>query len=162
QILLTSIPGRRFHKLPEPSPGRIATSLPASIPGWTLTMYSSLNDALGSARAAALIAILAEMLLAISMLWLSRRRKHLAEQANVEGGYRVRREQDVARRTQELSAVNNLLSKEISERQQAEGRLNELQADLVQANKLAQLGQITAGVAHEINQPLGAIRLLAD
>jgi len=40
--------------------------------------------------------------------------------------------------------------------------LNELQADLVQANKLAQLGQITAGVAHEINQPLGAIRILAD
>src|SRR5262249_37785713 len=119
-------------------------------------------EARGEERAAALRAILAEMILAISMLWLSRRRKHLAEQANVEARYRVRLEQDVARRTQELSAVNNLLSKEISERQQAEGRLNELQADLVQANKLAQLGQITAGVAHEINQPLGAIRLLAD
>jgi two-component system C4-dicarboxylate transport sensor histidine kinase DctB len=71
-------------------------------------------------------------------------------------------EQDVALRTQELSTVNTLLSKEISERQQAEGRLNDLLADLVQANKLAQLGQITAGVAHEINQPLGAMRILAD
>jgi two-component system C4-dicarboxylate transport sensor histidine kinase DctB len=102
------------------------------------------------------------MLLAISLLWLSRRRKHIAERANAEARYRIRLEQDVARRTQELSTVNNLLSKEISERQQAEGRLNELQADLVQANKLAQLGQITAGVAHEINQPLGAMRILAD
>jgi len=125
-------------------------------------MYSSLNDAFSSARAAALITVLAEMLLAISLLWLSRRRKHIAERANAEARYRIRLEQDVARRTQELSAVNSLLSKEISERQQAEGRLNELQADLVQANKLAQLGQITAGVAHEINQPLGAIRILAD
>ena len=162
QILLTSVSSQRFQKLPQPSPGMIATSLPASISGWTLTMYSSLNDALSSARAAALIAVLAEMLLAISLLWLSRRRKHITERANAEARYRIRLEQDVARRTQELSAVNNLLSKEISERQQAEGRLNELQADLVQANKLAQLGQITAGVAHEINQPLGAIRILAD
>lgn len=162
QVLLTSVPGQRFQKLPQPSSGRIVTSLPASISGWTLTLDSSKKEALRSARAAALIAVLVEMLLAISLLWLSRRRKHIAERANAEARYRIRLEQDVARRTQELSAVNDLLSKEISERQQAEGRLNELQADLVQANKLAQLGQITAGVAHEINQPLGAIRLLAD
>lgn len=162
QILLTSDPYRRFQQLPQPLPGRIVTSLPASIPGWTLNFYSPLKDALNSARAAALITVLVEMLLAISLFWLSRRRKHIAERANAEARYRVRLEQDVARRTQELSAVNNLLSKEISERQQAEGRLNALQADLVQANKLTQLGQITAGVAHEINQPLGAMRILAD
>lgn len=162
QILLTSVPDQRFHKLPPPPAGGIVTSLPASIPGWTLTLYSSRVDALKSARASALIAVLVEILLSISLLWLSRRRKHIAERATAEARYRVRLEQDVARRTQELSAVNDLLSKEISERQQAEGRLNELQADLVQANKLAQLGQITAGVAHEINQPLGAIRILAD
>jgi len=162
QILLTSVPKLRFQKLPAVSPDRIATSLPVPISGWTLTVYSSREDAIRSARAATLIAILVEILLAVSLLWLSRRRKHIAEQATAEAHYRVRLEQDVARRTQELRAVNNLLSKEISERQQAEGRLNILQADLVQANKLAQLGQITAGVAHEINQPLGAIRILAD
>lgn len=162
QILLTSVPGQRFKTLPQPSPGEITTSLPASISGWTLTLDSSRKDALRSARAAALIAVLIEILLAISLLWLSRRRKHAAERVNAEARYRVRLEQDVALRTQELSAVNDLLSKEIFERQQAESRLNELQADLVQANKLAQLGQITAGVAHEINQPLGAIRILAD
>ena len=162
QILLTSVPGQRFHALPQPSPGEIVTSLPASIPGWTLTLYSSRADAPKSARAAALIAALVEIILAIFFFWLSRRRKHVAERATAEAHYRIRLEQDVAQRTQELSAVNALLSKEISERQQAEGRLNELQADLVQANKLAQLGQITAGVAHEINQPLGAMRILAE
>jgi two-component system, NtrC family, C4-dicarboxylate transport sensor histidine kinase DctB len=162
QILLTSVPKLRFQKLPMVSPDQIVTSLPVPISGWTLTVYSSQEGAIRSARAATLIAILVEILLAISLLWLSRRRKHLAERVAAEAHYRVRLEQDVARRTQELRAVNNLLSKEIFERQQTEERLNILQADLVQANKLAQLGQITAGVAHEINQPLGAIRILAD
>jgi two-component system C4-dicarboxylate transport sensor histidine kinase DctB len=162
QILLTSVPKLRFQKLPAASPDKIVTSLPAPISGWTLTVYSSREDAIRSARAATLIAILVEILLGVSLLWLLRRRRHIVERATAEARYRVRLEQDVARRTQELRAVNNLLSKEISERQQAEGRLNILQADLVQANKLAQLGQITAGVAHEINQPLGAIRILAD
>ena len=37
-----------------------------------------------------------------------------------------------------------------------------MQADLVQANKLATLGQVTAGLAHEVNQPLATIRLLAE
>jgi two-component system C4-dicarboxylate transport sensor histidine kinase DctB len=37
-----------------------------------------------------------------------------------------------------------------------------LQDDLIQANKLATLGQIAAGVAHEINQPIAAIRTHAD
>lgn len=162
QILLTSIPKLRFHKLPAVAADQIVTSLPAPVSGWTLTVYSSRKDAIRSARDATLIAILVEILLTVLLLWLSRRRRHIAEQATAEARYRIRLEQDVARRTEELRAVNNLLSKEISERQQAEGRLNALQADLVQANKLAQLGQITAGVAHEINQPLGAMRILAE
>ena len=162
QVLLTSVPKLRFHKLPAISADQIVTSLPAPISGWSLTVYSSRKQAIQSARAATLIAILVEMLLAVLLLWLSRRRRHIAERATAEVRYRVRLEEDVTRRTEELRAVNNLLSKEISERQQAEGRLNALQADLVQANKLAQLGQITAGVAHEINQPLGAMRILAE
>lgn len=41
------------------------------------------------------------------------------------------------------------------------GRLADLNDRLVQANKLATLGQITAGVGHEINQPLAAITAFA-
>lgn len=36
--------------------------------------------------------------------------------------------------------------------------LSETQAELVQAAKMAALGQLTAGISHEINQPLSAIR----
>lgn len=36
--------------------------------------------------------------------------------------------------------------------------LSETQSELVQAGKLAALGQLSAGIAHELNQPLAAIR----
>ncbi len=39
--------------------------------------------------------------------------------------------------------------------------LAETQAELVQAGKLAALGQLSAGIAHELNQPLAAIRSYA-
>jgi two-component system C4-dicarboxylate transport sensor histidine kinase DctB len=37
-----------------------------------------------------------------------------------------------------------------------------VQQELVQANRLAILGQVAAGVAHEINQPVATIRAYAD
>lgn len=42
-----------------------------------------------------------------------------------------------------------------------EARIGVLREQLVQASKLATLGQITAGVAHEINQPVAAIAAYA-
>ena len=40
--------------------------------------------------------------------------------------------------------------------------LRALQSDLVHAGKLAALGQMSAGVVHELNQPLAAMRTLSD
>jgi two-component system C4-dicarboxylate transport sensor histidine kinase DctB len=50
----------------------------------------------------------------------------------------------------------------MEERQKAEARERTIREELMQANRLASLGQIAAGVAHEINQPVGAIRAYAE
>ena len=161
-VLLTSIPAFRFHKNPAAGPGQLAVAAPAPAPGWTLHLLSTREPAHRAARSATAMAAMALALVVTLVVWLWRRRKLIAEREAAESQYRERLERNVALRTQELSETNARLSNEIRERQQAERRLNVLQADLVQANKLAQLGQITAGVAHEINQPLAAIRVLAE
>src|SRR6056297_18882 len=73
-----------------------------------------------------------------------------------------RLEQRVSERTAELSGANSALRREVGERLEAEAALKKAQADLVQAGKLSALGQISAGISHELNQPLMAIRQFAD
>ncbi|WP_070967411.1 sensor histidine kinase [Vibrio sonorensis] len=61
----------------------------------------------------------------------------------------------VMERTAELQA-------EIHERSRAETALRQTQNELVQAAKLAVLGQMSASISHELNNPLAAIRSFAD
>ncbi|NJN31739.1 MAG: hypothetical protein HC824_15925 [Synechococcales cyanobacterium RM1_1_8] len=60
-------------------------------------------------------------------------------------------EERVGERTRELDAKNEDLS-------QALEQLKITQMELVQAEKMSTLGQLVAGIAHEINTPLGAIQ----
>lgn len=57
----------------------------------------------------------------------------------------------VREKTDHLSRINVKLRQEVKERKR-------VQDELVQAGKLAALGQLSTGIAHEINQPLAAIR----
>ncbi|MDK2768308.1 MAG: PAS domain S-box protein [Sphingomonas sp.] len=47
--------------------------------------------------------------------------------------------------------------RDLTERQQAEARLQELQAELVHVSRLTALGEMASALAHELNQPLSAI-----
>ena len=51
---------------------------------------------------------------------------------------------------------------DLTERQRATEALHEVQAELAHVNRIATVGQLTASIAHEINQPLGAIVINAS
>jgi PAS domain S-box-containing protein len=54
------------------------------------------------------------------------------------------------------------VARDITERKRAEARENMLMAELTRMNRAATAGQLSASIAHEINQPLAAIALNAD
>lgn len=63
----------------------------------------------------------------------------------------------VRQRTREIETVNNRLIIERGELEQAVARLNDTQEQLVQMEKMASVGLLTAGIAHEINNPLAFV-----
>jgi C4-dicarboxylate-specific signal transduction histidine kinase len=66
-------------------------------------------------------------------------------------------ERRVIERTQQLTAVNEEMRREMIERQHAEEALLEAQAELVRVTRSLDMGELVATIAHEVNQPLTAI-----
>lgn len=117
---------------------------PLNDEGWTLHLLHEPKTLVDSVRSYRLAAAGVWMTLAFLLLYLAQRRKTQRLQA----GIRERLEREVALRTAEL---------------------REAQEGLVHAAKMAALGQMSAAMAHEINQPLtamqmqlGSLRLLLD
>lgn len=152
---------------------RIASDIPPgdyarttdAIPGfgWTLHLLAPASDAVARSVAAARMLVLLSMALLAGLTGvLLRRRQRAATRAVEAEAARIDLERRIDDRTAELRAANTRLNHEIEERRRAEKSRQNLQDELIQANKLATLGQIAAGVAHEINQPIAAIRTHAD
>lgn len=90
------------------------------------------------------------------------RRSRMAERQHLQQEAREQLERRVAERTSDLAAVNRQLVQEVAERGAAEQQLRKTQSELIQAGKLAALGQMSAALSHEFNQPLAAVRTYAD
>lgn len=71
-------------------------------------------------------------------------------------------ETKVEARNAELRAINRDLEAEIAERTQAVQQLKAMQAELIRTENLAVIGQLSAGLAHELNQPLAALATLSE
>ena len=91
-----------------------------------------------------------------ALLFLATERRRTLAEANAQLEARV------AARTAELEDTNTQLRAQAKEREQAQTALARAQSDLVQAGKLSALGQMSAGISHELNQPLMAIRSFAE
>ncbi|AXX99702.1 sensor histidine kinase [Profundibacter amoris] len=88
-------------------------------------------------------AAVAAVLLAFGaiLFWVTERRRALADRLEIEARAKAELETRVQERTAELKQA---------------------QVELVQAGKLSALGQMSAGISHELNQPLMAIRSFAE
>lgn len=120
---------------------------------WQLVSFTPTAPLVRSATiAGAAAALAAAALLLLAVLVVQRRRlvaQRLAEHDRLE--------RRVAERTEDLHILNEALRAEIAERIKAEKAQQEAHYGLVQAAKLASLGQALAGVAHEISQPVAAL-----
>ena len=149
EALVELAPNRRFA----------IASTPVSIANWSLSALEPLEPALEDAQSRAQVIGLLTLLVVVVITGLLIRNR---EKRRLLMASRQRLEEEVKERTAELRDTNKQLVTEIAERERTNRRLREAQAELAQANRLGSIGQITAGVAHEINQPVAAIRTFAE
>lgn len=161
-VPVTITPGQ--GALIDSKPHILATAaIGPAAPGWSLTVFLPTEPATSAAaRNAQVTALLAGLLIGGASLFLARRRRWTIARQAALAAMNTELEARVARRTEELNRSNQALATEITEREAAETRVRHLRDDLAQANRLSILGQVSAGVAHEINQPLAAIRAYAE
>ncbi|MDU8942239.1 sensor histidine kinase [Ovoidimarina sediminis] len=130
--------------------------------GWTVSILTP--TAIAWRQTLLFLAIGAGLVLLAGLVTaiILQRRAQLRERLNAQAEARALAESEVAKRTAELNTANTQLRREVEERRSAETRLRKTQADLVQAGKLAALGQMSAALSHEINQPLAAVKSYTD
>jgi two-component system C4-dicarboxylate transport sensor histidine kinase DctB len=125
--------------------------------GLRLVALSDLTEVRQRAQAAAWGGAAFGASIGLLLLYLSSRRRALRQltqaQTQLQQAH-AQLEQLVDSRTAELRQANEALKTQIAQRLQTEG-------ELLQASKLAVLGQMSAGLSHEVNQPLTALRALA-
>lgn len=114
-------------------------------PGWKLHYLSPTAAMREQVFGVVAITTVSASLLVVFVLYLRERRER-------------QRSRDQAREAAALRASSERLQAEVDERRRAEHELRSTQNELIQAGKLAALGQMSAAIAHELNQPIAAIR----
>jgi len=123
----------------------LLAEVPVGFRNWRLTFFSTLEEVRARVNGVlAMIAMVLALMAALGFYMLQRRTS--AESRRFQ------------RESAELRALNRRLSDEIAARKRLEANLKEAEQSLEQASKLAALGQMSAAVSHELNQPLAAMK----
>jgi len=131
---------------------------------WNFTLLTPLQDLRRESMVqGALVAFAFALLTILGIAWNERRKvlatRLAAREALEEANSQLERR--ITERTADLRASNERLKGQIRERRHAEQTLRQAQDELVQAGKLAAIGQMSTSIAHELNQPLAALRTLS-
>ncbi|MFN4170647.1 MAG: ATP-binding protein [Pseudorhodobacter sp.] len=158
------VAGQSLLMVREGAVSRDYLQLSAAMPeaDWTIRVLLDTASARRQALTVAGAVMLALGLALMGLAVIAQRRAQLRERFQLQQAARSQLERRVEERTRELADVNRKLEAEVTERRLAEENLRRAQDDLVQAGKLAALGQMSAALSHEFNQPLGAARTYAD
>ncbi len=113
--------------------------------GWRLTYFARIDSVRARVNGVLALEIMALSLLMAGGLYLGNTRLH-------------RQSKRIAEESEQLRKLNSRLSEEVEERQRVERDLEVAEQSLEQASKLAALGQMSAAVSHELNQPLAAMK----
>jgi two-component system C4-dicarboxylate transport sensor histidine kinase DctB len=122
---------------------------------WTLISTDSVTPLTERANLVAAVTALTLAFLGLAGLLVRQRQQIL--RARLEAHAVLERRVD--ERTRELQALNRDLAREIEVRQSAQEKLKRTQDELIQAAKLAALGQMSAAIVHEVSQPLTALEI---
>ena len=123
----------------------LRTEVRTGFRGWRLTYFSPLSDVRAQVNGFLALELMLLAMLAAIALFLANKR--LRRQTRI-----------IAQESDQLRLLNARLSAEIEERQKVERDLEVAEQSLEQASKLAAIGQMSAAVSHELNQPLAAMR----
>ena len=160
--ILTPVGGEPgIHVLPDGN--RVLASV-KDLPllGWRLHVLSDTRPVDQARRSAGIIGMLLAALVGMAGWFMVQRRLQLEMRLRRDKASAIRLERQVRQRTAALSATNASLAREVEERARTEDKLRRTQNELVQSAKLAALGQMSATLSHEYNQPLAAIRTYSD
>ncbi|CAM3204644.1 two-component system, NtrC family, C4-dicarboxylate transport sensor histidine kinase DctB [Paracoccus aminovorans] len=127
--------------------GRAVMQSETRIPfrGWKMIAFTTYDSVRERVNAVLAMVIMGFAILLAAVFYL------LSRRARVESAAWMRESAD-------LRALNMRLTREIAERERMQKELRVAEQTVQQSSKLAALGEMSAGVSHELNQPLAAMK----
>ena len=149
----------------KPVEGYLAQSVRAGRLGWSIVLLSQTRQERQSALLAGVAAGLAVAFVLSLAIFFRLNVKRYNERRQAEAALRQAHaslEKRIAERTADLTATNTSLEEKVAALRTTETILRETRDAAVQTGKLAVLGQMAAGISHEVNQPLTALHTFTD